>query len=171
MDSQAAIALVALGAGATGMALVKARERLRLSFAKHPSLAGHPRLSRRFAALIRHYDMPADLYFRLPRALPVQQSRPGVREHLAGGPSLAASSGVTVTDLDGNVFLRPHRLVRRQPVRLRLLQGCIARGGARGRALGPVLGATIRCVADNVRGCARSPGSTRCRSTCPAPRR
>ena len=36
---------------------------------------------------------------------------------------MQSSAGVTVTDLDGNVVLRPDRLVRRQYLRQRLLQG------------------------------------------------
>ena len=68
--------------------------------------------------------------------------------------------------------LRPHRLLRRQPVRLRLLQGlhgARARARARARAGARPLspgGRRQRAAAD-----APSPASTRSRSTCRAPRR
>jgi glutamate-1-semialdehyde 2,1-aminomutase len=45
-----------------------------------------------------------------------------------------------VEDLDGNIFYRPDRLLRRQPVRPRLLQGVHRRGRRARPALGPVLG-------------------------------
>ena len=44
-------------------ALVLGRERMRLSLAKHPSLAGHSRLSRRIARLVPFYDYGEDRFF------------------------------------------------------------------------------------------------------------
>ncbi len=49
---------------------------------------------------------------------------------------------------------------------------CIAEGAERAHALGPVLGAYHPSVADNVqRLCGDLRPRTKCRSTCPAPRR
>ena len=68
--------------------------------------------------------------------------------------------------------LRSDRLVRRQPVRLRLLQGVHGARARRVRELGPVLGAYHPVVAYNVQRLrANLRASTRCRSTCRAPRR
>ena len=64
----------------------------------------------------------SDLQFTAAYRVPFQYSR-YVRQHLRAGSFVASSSGVPVTDLDGNSLLRPDRLVRRQRVRLRLLQG------------------------------------------------
>ena len=73
----------------------------------------------------------SDLQFTDAYRVPFQFSR-FVRDASAEpAPSCNRRSGVTVTDLDGNALLRPHRLLRRQPVRLRLLQGV---HGARRRA-------------------------------------
>ncbi|MFI4891321.1 MAG: aminotransferase class III-fold pyridoxal phosphate-dependent enzyme [Steroidobacterales bacterium] len=44
--------------------LRKLQLRLQLSRAKHPSLAGHARMSRRFAALVPFYEYGADEFFR-----------------------------------------------------------------------------------------------------------
>ena len=75
----------------------------------------------------------SDLQFtgRLPRAVPVQPLR--ARAPARRARSCESSSGVTVTDLDGNALLRPDRLLRRQRLRLRLLQG-VHRRGQRARA-------------------------------------
>jgi glutamate-1-semialdehyde 2,1-aminomutase len=66
---------------------------------------------------------------------------------------------------------RPGRRLRRQPVRLRLLQGCIERGVERARELGPVLGPL---PPGDRRQRAAAPRDlrawTRSRSTCPGPR-
>jgi len=84
----------------------------------------------------------SDLQFtgRLPGALPVQPTT--CVQHLEGwAASCSPPNGVTVTDLDGNVFYDLHGLLRRQPVRLRLLQA-LHRGRAAHRPVtsGPVLG-------------------------------
>ena len=85
----------------------------------------------RFAALAGAHRRGAPgpvgpaVHRRLPRAVPVQP----LRARAAAVASFVASSqGVKVTDLDGNALLRPDRLLRRQPVRLRLLQGLHRRG-------------------------------------------
>ncbi len=139
-----------VGAGlAAGFLLRKAWIRLKLSRAKHPSLRGHARISRRIARWVPFYEYDeatvlradgapdevalrrragferlaalyrqrfpettrltglaregiSDLQFTDAYRVPFQFSR-YVRERLPAGSFLRASSGVTVTDLDGNV--------------------------------------------------------------------
>ena len=82
----------------------------------------------------------SDLQFTSRYRVPFQFSRL-VREHLRAGTFLAASSGPTVTDLDGN---RLYDLTGSYGVNLfgyDLYKECIERGSARVRDLGPVLGA------------------------------
>ena len=127
---------------------LKLRARLALSRAKHRSLAGHARLSRRIAALVPRYafddahffaadDAAAEVAERrraafadLSRLLRTRGVRtldrtaeaaphisdlqfteryrvpfpfsPTVKKHLPAGSFVAASSGVQITDLDGN---------------------------------------------------------------------
>jgi glutamate-1-semialdehyde 2,1-aminomutase len=65
MDSRPMmLALTALGAGAVTTSLVKLNSRLQLSKAKHRSLSGHSRLSRRIASLIPFYDYDEARFFR-----------------------------------------------------------------------------------------------------------
>jgi glutamate-1-semialdehyde 2,1-aminomutase len=74
-----------------------------------------------------------------------------VRQNLAAGSFLAASSGVTVTDLDGNVF---YDLTGSYGVNLfgyDFYKDCIGCGAQRVKDLGPVLGAYHPVVAYNVR--------------------
>ncbi|HBK05118.1 MAG TPA: glutamate-1-semialdehyde 2,1-aminomutase [Acetobacteraceae bacterium] len=189
--------LAALGGAAVlGAAFPKARQRLELSRAKHRSIAGHARMSRRIAALIPFYDYDEERFFRsddppddiaasrsdgfmgLARLyrerfaktsaftkdaaegisdlqfvsayrVPFQYSR-FVRQHLSAGSFLDSSSGVTVTDLDGNVF---YDLTGAYGVNLfgyDFYKDCIARGAERVRDLGPVLGSYHPTVAYNV---------------------
>jgi len=58
--------LAALAAGGLALALLgpKLRDRLQLSRAKHRSLAGHARMSRRVAGLVPRYVYGDDLFFR-----------------------------------------------------------------------------------------------------------
>jgi glutamate-1-semialdehyde 2,1-aminomutase len=91
----------------------------------------------------------SDLQFIGAYRVPFQYSRI-VRQHLAAGSFLASSSGVTVTDLDGNVF---YDLTGSYGVNLfgyDFYKDCIAAGADRVRALGPVLGAYHPTVAGNV---------------------
>jgi glutamate-1-semialdehyde 2,1-aminomutase len=81
--------------------------------------------------------------------VPFQFSR-HVREHLPIASFLASSSGVTVTDLDGNVF---YDLTGSYGVNLLghdFYKDCIDRGAQRVRDLGPVLGSYHPAVAHNV---------------------
>ena len=92
----------------------------------------------------------SDLQFTARYRVPFQFSRL-VREHLRAGTFLAASSGPTVTDLDGN---RLYDLTGSYGVNLfgyDLYKECIERGSARVRDLGPVLGAYHPLVAENAR--------------------
>jgi glutamate-1-semialdehyde 2,1-aminomutase len=74
-----------------------------------------------------------------------------VRERLRTGAFLESSAGITVTDLDGNVF---YDLTGSYGVNLfgyDFYKGCIARAEERARALGPVLGSYHPALAANVR--------------------
>ncbi len=82
--------------------------------------------------------------------MPFQFSR-FVREHFKAGNFLEASSGVTVTDLDGN---RLYDLTGSYGVNVfgyDFYKECIARGSERVRDLGPVLGAYHPVAAYNVK--------------------
>jgi glutamate-1-semialdehyde 2,1-aminomutase len=91
----------------------------------------------------------SDLQFTSTYRVPFQFSRL-VRQHLSGGSFVASSSGVTVTDLDGNVF---YDVAGSYGVNLfgnDFYKDCIDRGIDRVRDLGPVLGAYHPTVAYNV---------------------
>jgi glutamate-1-semialdehyde 2,1-aminomutase len=92
----------------------------------------------------------SDLQFTGSYRVPYQYS-PYLRQHLKTGSFLQSSSGVTVEDLDGNVF---HDLTGSYGVNLfgyDFYKECIEEGAARVRALGPVLGAYHPVLLDNVR--------------------
>ena len=94
-------------------------------------------------------DGVSDLQFTTAYRVPFQFSR-FVQRHLPVGAFLAASSGVTLTDLDGNVF---YDLTGSYGVNLfgqDFYKSCIERGAARVRDLGPVLGSYHPVVAENV---------------------
>jgi glutamate-1-semialdehyde 2,1-aminomutase len=184
------------GAVALGAAFTKAKTRLDLSRAKHPSLTGHARMARRIAALVPFYeydereffrsdDAPddvaerrregfmrlaalygerfartgaqtreaatgiSDLQFISAYRVPFQYSR-FVRQHLSAGSFLQSSSGVTVTDLDGNVFYDLTGSYGVNLFGLDFYKDCIEKGAERVRDLGPVLGAYHPTVAYNV---------------------
>ena len=99
------------------------------------------------------------------------QYRRYVARRLRVGSLLEAGAGVTVTNLDGQTDYDVSGLVRRQRLRLRLLQGVHRRRhrprpepGARARRR------ITRSSATTCAGSGRSPGWTRCRFTCPAPK-
>ena len=187
------------GAGAVVLAaaLMRFKARLGLSRAKHPSLTGHARMSRRVASLIPFYEFDKHRFFRSDGApedvaqrreagflrlsqlfrerfaqtsrltaeakesisdlqfidtyrVPFQYSRV-VREHLRGGSFLQSSSGVMLTDLDGNRF---YDLAGSYGVNLfgyDFYKQCMEAGYRRVRDLGPVLGAYHPSVAYNVK--------------------
>ena len=91
----------------------------------------------------------SDLQFIDAYRVPFQYSR-FVRQHLGSGSLLAASSGVTFTDLDGNVL---YDLAGSYGVNLfgyDFYKECIARGAQHVCELGPVLGSYHPVVAYNV---------------------
>jgi glutamate-1-semialdehyde 2,1-aminomutase len=189
-------ALYATGAAAVTTSLVKLKTRLKLSKAKHRSLAGHSRMARRVAALIPFYEYDETRFFRADDApddiaakrragferlavlyrtrfaetyrrtaelaegvsdlqfisayrVPFQFSR-YVREHLRSGSFVESSSGVMITDLDGNSF---YDLTGSYGVNLfgyDFYKTCMSEGFARVADLGPVLGAYHPVVTYNV---------------------
>jgi glutamate-1-semialdehyde 2,1-aminomutase len=92
----------------------------------------------------------SDLQFTQSYRVPFQYSRL-VREHLGAGTFMQSSAGVTLTDLDGNVF---YDLASSYGVNIfgnDFYKECIASAEKRAHALGPVLGFYHPVVADNVR--------------------
>ncbi len=196
-STPATLALYAAGAAALTASFSKLKTRLELSKAKHASLTGHARLSRRIAALIPFYEYDGARFFRvdnppeeiaaqreaaffrlrdLYRArfpetarqtadvagaisdlqfteayrVPFQFSRM-VRENLRAGSFLQSSSGVTVTDLDGNVFYDLTGSYGVNVFGYDFYKSCIAAAEQRVGALGPVLGSYHPCIVENVR--------------------
>ena len=92
----------------------------------------------------------SDLQFTASYRVPFQFSR-YVRERLKGGGFLQASTGVKVTDLDGNEFYDLTGSYGVNVFGYDFYRSCIAEGSARVAALGPVLGAYHPVVADNAR--------------------
>src|SRR5215813_10946113 len=198
MDTSIPILSLAAGAvAATAVVAPKVKARIELSRAKHRSLAGHSKMSRRVARLVPFYEFDindffksdgappdiatrrqdaffrlaalfserfaksrqltseaakqiSDLQFTQAYRVPFQYSRL-VRENLGAGSLVQSSSGVTLTDLDGNVF---YDLTGSYGVNIfgnDFYKECIEIGEKRAHALGPVLGAYHPVVADNVR--------------------
>src|SRR3954447_18592780 len=198
MDSS--IPYLSLAAGAVAVTTVvapKVKARIELSRAKHRSLAGHSKMSRRISKLIPRYEFGIDAFFRSDGApadvatrrqdgffrlgalfqqrfaksraltaeaasrisdlqftqsyrVPFQYSRL-VKEQLGAGSFMQASSGVTLTDLDGNQF---YDLAGSYGVNIfgyDFYKECIAAAERRASALGPVLGLYHPVVADNVK--------------------
>jgi glutamate-1-semialdehyde 2,1-aminomutase len=107
----------------------------------------------RFAETTRHSaevaDGISDLQFTNAYRVPFQFSR-FVREHLRTGAFVESSSGVTLTDLDGN---RLYDLAGSYGVNLfgyDFYKGCMERGLRRVQELGPVLGAYHPVITYNV---------------------
>ena len=112
----------------------------------------------------------SDLQFTEAYRVPFQYSRL-VREHLGTSAFMQSSAGVTVTDLDGNLF---YDLTGSYGVNISATTSTSNASPAPRRApmrsarcSGPI----IRSLPTMWRGCARFRGSTRSRSTCPAPKR
>ena len=91
----------------------------------------------------------SDLQFTSRYRVPFQFSRV-VREHFKTGVFLEASSGVSVTDLDGNRFYDLTGSYGVNVFGYDFYKECIARGSERVRDLGPVLGAYHPVTAANV---------------------
>jgi glutamate-1-semialdehyde 2,1-aminomutase len=94
-------------------------------------------------------DSLPDLQFTGLYRVPFQYAQ-HVRSHLGTGAFAAASEGVTITDLDGNVF---YDLAGSYGVNLfgvDFYRACLEEGAARVSALGPVLGPLHPVVTGNV---------------------
>lgn len=116
-------------------------------------------------------DGISDLQFTARYRVPFQYSR-FVRSHLRAGAFLQSSAGVTVTDLDGNRFYDLTGSYGVNVFGYDFYRTCIERAVECARASSDRSSAPItRPSRTTSSGCARSPGWTRCRSTCPAPRR
>ena len=190
------LALGGIGAAALATAATKVKARLELSRAKHPSLTGHVRMSRRVASLIPFYEFGEERFFdsddapadvaerrrsafgklaedyarRYPRTIalkaevrsaisdmqftdayrvPFPFSRM-VRENLGASPFVEASSGVTLTDVDGNLYYDLAGSYGVNVFGYDFYKQCMAEGTERVAALGPVLGAYHPVIAENV---------------------
>ena len=73
-----------------------------------------------------------------------------LREHVKTGSFVQSASGVTVTDLDGNVYFDLTGSYGVNVFGVDFYKQCMAEGSARVQDLGPVLGAYHPCVASNV---------------------
>nr|WP_042340670.1 aminotransferase class III-fold pyridoxal phosphate-dependent enzyme [Bradyrhizobium oligotrophicum] len=197
MENSIPYVSLAVGAAVTAGVAPKVTARIALSRAKHRSLAGHSKMSRRISKLIPRYEFEIDTFFRSDGAptdiatrrqdgffrlgalfqerfaksraltaeaasrisdlqftqsyrVPFQYSRL-VKEQLGAGSFMQASSGVTLTDLDGNQF---YDLTGSYGVNIfgyDFYKECIAAAERRASALGPVLGLYHPVVADNVK--------------------
>jgi glutamate-1-semialdehyde 2,1-aminomutase len=120
--------------------------------------AGFERLSElykaRFAETVRRTAEASadisDLQFTRAYRVPFQYSRM-VREHLPSGSLVQSSSGVTVTDLDGNRFYDLTGSYGVNVMGYDFYKGAIERGAALVRNLGPVLGSYHPLIIDNVK--------------------
>jgi glutamate-1-semialdehyde 2,1-aminomutase len=191
---------VLIGATATAAlaaVIYKVKQRLELSLAKQRSLAGHPRMARRFAAMLPNYlygeskiysvdgasseivkrrsAAMSDLITRLQQRHPLTlkatadvidglsdlqfvsayripyQFRSLITQGLKVGSFVKSTEGVTITDLDGNVFFD---LTGSYGVNLfgnDFYKDCIDQGSDLVRQLGPVLGSYHPILTDNVR--------------------
>jgi glutamate-1-semialdehyde 2,1-aminomutase len=92
----------------------------------------------------------SDLEFTSRYRVPFQFSRV-VREHFKAGVFLSSSSGVSITDLDGNTLYDLTGSYGVNVFGYDFYKECIERGSARVRDLGPVLGAYHPVTAANVR--------------------
>ena len=108
------------------------------------------RFARSRQATAQALDQISDLQFTQAYRAPFQYSRL-VQEHLSAGSFMQASSGVTLTDLDGNAF---YDLAGSYGVNIfgyDFYKECIENAEKRAHALGPVLGFYHPVVAENVR--------------------
>ena len=94
-------------------------------------------------------DSISDLQFTGAYRVPFQYSR-FVRRHLQAGAFVRSSSGVSLTDLDGNRFYDLSGSYGVNVFGYDFYKECMARGIERVRELGPVLGAYHPVIAYNV---------------------
>ena len=95
-------------------------------------------------------DAISDLKFTSRYRIPFQFSR-FVREHMKIGAFMESSSGVTITDVDGNRFYDLTGSYGVNVFGYDFYKECIARGSERVRDLGPVLGGYHPVLEYNVR--------------------
>jgi glutamate-1-semialdehyde 2,1-aminomutase len=95
-------------------------------------------------------DGISDLQFTDVYRVPFQYSR-FVREHLEVGAFVQSSSGVTLTDLDGNRFYDLTGSYGVNVFGYDFYKACMERGQRRVRDLGPVLGFYHPVIVDNVK--------------------
>jgi len=93
--------------------------------------------------------MISDLKFTGTYRVPFQYA-PHLRQHLQTSHFLRESSGVTITDVDGNTFLDLTGSYGVNVFGYDFYKECIDEGVAAVRALGPVLGDYHPCVLENV---------------------
>ena len=197
MDETLALSAYSLLSAAALLALLpRAKRRLELSRAKHPSLTGHSRMAKRVAGLLPGYAYDeaqffasdgagaevvaqrragftaladrlntkhaqsiawtadtreglSDLQFTGAYRVPFQYS-PYLRQHLKIGAVAQASSGVTVTDLDGQVFDDLTGSYGVNVFGYDVYKRLMAQGSAMAQELGPVLGQLHPVVRSNV---------------------
>jgi glutamate-1-semialdehyde 2,1-aminomutase len=95
-------------------------------------------------------DSISDLKFTSRYRIPFQFSR-FVREHMKSGAFVQSSSGVTITDVDGNRFYDLTGSYGVNVFGYDFYKECIAQGSLRVRDLGPVLGSYHPVLEYNVR--------------------
>jgi glutamate-1-semialdehyde 2,1-aminomutase len=123
--------------------------RRRAAFARLSRLYGERfKATNRLTAEVK--DGISDLQFTDAYRVPFQYSR-FVREHLEVGAFVQSSSGVTITDLDGNRFYDLTGSYGVNVFGYDVYKGCMERGQTRVRDLGPVLGPYHPVIADNVK--------------------
>jgi glutamate-1-semialdehyde 2,1-aminomutase len=115
--------------------------------------AGFTQLSELFASRYRHtLEQTAELAGSVSSRYRVPFQFSGyVRRHLRTGSFVQSSSGVTVTDLDGNRFYDVTGSYGVNVFGYDFYKECIDAGAARVRELGPVLGAYHPLTSQNVR--------------------
>lgn len=91
----------------------------------------------------------SDLQFTSSYRVPYQYSG-YLRQHIKTGSFLQSSSGVTVTDLDGNTYYDLTGSYGVNVFGYDFYKECMAEGSERVKDLGPVLGGFHPCVASNV---------------------
>jgi glutamate-1-semialdehyde 2,1-aminomutase len=101
-------------------------------------------------ATVEAAGMISDMQFTATYRVPFQFSR-FVRTHLKSGSFVQSSNGVTVTDLDGNVFYDVTGAYGVNLLGYDFYKECIARGAARVQELGPVLGSYHPVIIENVK--------------------
>ena len=122
--------------------------RRKVAFAELSALFAQ-RFPKGIAATEQAREAIADLQFTSAYRVPFQFS-PYLRKHLKTANFLASSSGVSVTDLDGNSFIDLTGSYGVNVFGTDFYKSCIAEGAALAEGLGPVLGAYHPCVLENV---------------------